>query len=61
MPKIYRANKRGQISLGKFLEAGGYYMATVDEDDRVILVKVIVQPMSDLTARMEDPSATQAI
>lgn len=61
MPKIYRANKRGQISLGKFLEAGGYYMATVDEDDRVILVKVIVQPMSDLTAQIGDLGADQSL
>ena len=60
MAKIYRANQRGQISLGKFLEPGAYYMATIDEDDRVILVKAVVKPLADLTARQVDPGVSQA-
>lgn len=60
MAKIYKANARGQISLGKFLEPGGYYMATADEEGRVTLVPVVVKPITDLVARQVDPGVSQA-
>lgn len=59
MPKLYKANARGQISLGKLVEPNGYYMATVDEDGRVSLVPVVVKPLTDLV-REVDPSASQS-
>lgn len=55
MAKIFKRNKRGQISLGK-IALHEHYVASINENDEITLYPVMVKAIK----RQVDPGESQA-